>query len=360
MLVLKSNYDLLVKKNAELSKHVEQLEQHNASLETALEDASLQLEQKLNSPDAKFERALLNNTIECINSIEGVRETVLSSYLAINEESESSDQIHVLLDGSSGSLQDIVANMHSLTDKMGAMTSSISGLSEKADSINGFVSTISKISDQTNLLALNAAIEAARAGEAGRGFSVVADEVRSLANNTNTSANEVADLVNEIIQSTSETVNSANDIQSSNSTLSEGVDDLNENYAAIINSCTSMKNTISHSALRTFIQTVKLDHIVWKGEVYAVASGVSNKSMSSFTDHTMCRLGKWYSDEGKQQFTNNTAFRNIEEPHKQVHLNGLEALKHINSGDKSKAIDYLNKMEAASESVMRTLDKLIA
>ena len=121
-----------------------------------------------------------------------------------------------------------------------------------------------------------------------------------------------------------------------------------------------MKSTIGDSALRTFIQTVKLDHIVWKGEVYAVASGISHKKADSLGDHASCRLGKWYKAEGKTQFTNNSAFRSLEEPHKQVHSSGLEAVALIHSGDKLKAIEQLNKMEAASESVMHYLDQLIA
>ena len=76
-----------------------------------------------------------------------------------------------------------------------------------AHSINSFLVTISKIADQTNLLALNAAIKAARAGDAGRGFSVVADEVRGVAINTSKTAEEVGGLIARIKQDTETGVN---------------------------------------------------------------------------------------------------------------------------------------------------------
>lgn len=357
MLILKSKYQELHDKHQDLCTQINVLKNDNQQLT----QANTELNQRLKNnhqADVKFEQQLLSCAIECINSIEGIRATVLSSYQAIELESQSTKKINELLDVSSSSLVHIVSEMKLLTTKMGGMSSNISGLSQTADSINTFVATISKISDQTNLLALNAAIEAARAGEAGRGFSVVADEVRVLANNTNTSANEVAELVSEIISSTAESVNSVEDIQHSNSLLSTNVEQLNQDYDQIIASCTSMNKTINHASLRSFIQTVKLDHIVWKGEVYSVASGLSDKSIADFSDHCSCRLGKWVSDVGIKKYGNNTAFKQLESPHRAVHSHGVAALTLISNGEKEQALSHLIEMEQASELVMQQLDEI--
>lgn len=104
-------------------------------------------------------------------------------------------------------MTETVASLASLTEQMRKASNEIGELERQSVELNKMVNAISAIADQTNLLALNAAIEAARAGEQGRGFAVVADEVRELASRTTQSTKEIMAVFSRNDQSTKEAVN---------------------------------------------------------------------------------------------------------------------------------------------------------
>jgi DNA repair ATPase RecN len=298
------------------------------------------------------------NLLSCIQQITGIRESVADSYEQINTESQSIEHLNETLGSGQESISNIAGGMEEITEKMQNMSQSMANLEAIADSINSFVETISKISDQTNLLALNAAIEAARAGDAGRGFSVVADEVRSLASNTSKSAEEVSGLIARIKQDTESGVKFANALEESNVELSKTISGLNESYGGINSNITTMKDSITTAVDRTFIQTVKLDHVVYKGEVYELVLGSSQKSAESLSDHRNCRLGRWYYGEGAGQHAKSSTFKAIERPHADVHQFGMEAISSHKNGDTQQCLNALEKMEQASSQVLQLLDDI--
>lgn len=111
--------------------------------------------------------------------------------------------------------------MENIAQRVNVSSSTVEGLGKRSDQIGAIVNTIQDIADQTNLLALNAAIEAARAGEQGRGFAVVADEVRALAERTTKATKEIAAMIKAIQSETQNAVTS----------MSEGVDEVKRGTA---------------------------------------------------------------------------------------------------------------------------------
>lgn len=98
----------------------------------------------------------------------------------------------------SGVVSSTIAGMEKIAERVRNSSKTVGALGERSDQIGAIVATIEDIADQTNLLALNAAIEAARAGEQGRGFAVVADEVRALAERTTRATREIGDMIKAI------------------------------------------------------------------------------------------------------------------------------------------------------------------
>lgn len=130
-------------------------------------------------------------------------------------------------------VRNIVDLMRKLEQEIQSASDSLSALNKQADQIDNIVSTISNIAGQTNLLALNATIEAARAGEQGRGFAVVADEVRQLATKTNASTSEIAGVIQKNVELAIEASRSmeASHEQVSNSTAF--IEELNDTISQV-------------------------------------------------------------------------------------------------------------------------------
>lgn len=355
MLVSKSKYLELEKELANAIKDKSLLERENQQYLQEIAELQSTANEK---QDLDLPQQVWPNLLECIQQITNIRESVADSYDRIYDESRSIEQLNETIDVGQQSITNIAGGMEQITEKMKNMSQSMSNLEAIADSINSFVETISKISDQTNLLALNAAIEAARAGDAGRGFSVVADEVRSLASNTSKSAEEVGGLIARIKQDTETGVKFATALEESNIELSGSISGLNDSYGGLNTSISSMKDSIVGAMDRTFIQTVKLDHIVWKGEIYEVVLGHTKRSADSFTDHRNCRLGKWYYSDESKQFNKLASFKAIEKPHSDVHKSGVDALTSLQNGNVAQCLMSLEKMEQASVQVLQVLDEM--
>lgn len=148
-----------------------------------------------------------------------------------------------------------IASVDALNQEFEAMSNSISSMVTDVEQIHSVLSVIGGIAEQTNLLALNAAIEAARAGEQGRGFAVVADEVRALAARTQDSTGQINEMLNSLHSSSETVVTSLNDTQQRCSETSASTTQLTQSLNEVINAIKAIDTTSAQIAQAAAEQT---------------------------------------------------------------------------------------------------------
>ena len=348
----------------QLQMQIEPLQREQARLHSALttmdsEKATLQAQvddllakQTLYGGMFDSMRQFGESFIALQNSFSGLATTMKSEQQSAVEAASASNE-------SREAMAQIAANLHEVSEKTQQTAHSVENLHERAGQIGGIVMLIKEIADQTNLLALNAAIEAARAGEQGRGFAVVADEVRKLAERTSRATSEISTLVASIQDEIHSAKSQMESEAGQSDSFSRRGEAATETLHGLLDLSHKMEGAISASALRSFVELAKVDHLVYKFEVYQIFMGLSQKSAHEFTNHTHCRLGKWYYEgEGKSAYSHLRGFKQIEQPHRLVHVHGMNALEHFRQGNYPTALHGLAEMEHASLQVMTELEHM--
>ncbi|MFW6035040.1 MAG: methyl-accepting chemotaxis protein [Halothermotrichaceae bacterium] len=170
------------------------------------------------------------------------------------------------------------------SDKISAQINTLGDLSEE---IGNIVEIINGISGQTNLLALNAAIEAARAGEAGRGFSVVADEIRELAEESTQATERISDIINDIQEQVYETVH---EMDETNSVVDESVESIKETSNAFkeidraSNSLQNLIKEITRSAEEMFANSNKVKNSIQEVASVSVHSSANAQEVAAASE----------------------------------------------------------------------------